>query len=160
MYKNEAYTKRATYKYLDAVERSTEGNEWVIDTQDVVIAGKVQYASEVWKKTDPPMDSILRIQFYILENTQSFYGKGGKGRAGGIKKTYVPAVPCKNLYGAKMIRGEKEFEEKIAYELNRGWVCPGIDKFELKADPFNMVNKNGTALMMIVNSCTEAVKND
>ena len=41
MYKNEAYTKRATYKYLDAVERSTEGNEWVIDTQDVVIAGKL-----------------------------------------------------------------------------------------------------------------------
>ena len=56
--------------------------------------------------------------------------------------------------------GGSEFDDRIAYELNKNWVCPGVDEFELKADPFNILNKNGTALMMIVNSCTEALKND
>ena len=77
-----------------------------------------------------------------------------------IKRTYVPTALCKDLYSDEMDPNSDHYDDIIADEFQRNFLCPNITDFQLFGDPLYLKNANGKALVVIVNSCTEAIKND
>ena len=48
----------------------------------------------------------------------------------------------------------------MAHEFDQLWICPNIKELELYGDPLFMQFSDGKSLVMIVNSCSVAKRND
>ena len=82
--------------FTDIYERVTPENAWNITSDEVTVAAKLD-ASSLYPKLNVDAETVARIQFYWLENV----GDNSFAEQNEQKRTYVPAVYCKDIYQKK-----------------------------------------------------------
>ena len=125
----EAYTTQEFYNYIDSEERANPENAWIISSDQVTIAGKLEINNGVDRAVKSEPETIARIQFYILKNEVPESGQTK------ITRTYVPAIYCTEMYSDWVDPSSSQFDQNVHHEFSASWVCPNITQIELYGDP-------------------------
>ena len=141
--------------FTDIYERVTPENAWNITSDEVTVAAKLD-SSSLYPKLDIDAETVARIQFYWLENV----GDNSFAEQNEQKRTYVPAVYCKDIYKKFMDPESSQYLQNMKDELSNDWICPNVTNYDLYGDPQFMPFQRGKSFFMIVNSCNVAKVND
>ena len=149
-----SYSVLDTTQYIDVYEREKPENAWIISSEKVTIAAKLDLVIP-FTVSSLKLDQVARIQYYWLENVED-----ESTEVITQKRTYVPAVKCNDFYSKFTDEDSSDHDWNMYDELSNGWICPEISELELYGDPFFMSTRRGRSLIMIVNSCSVAKQID
>ena len=91
--------------------------------------------------------------FYTVEQTYN----ATAGNYDISKRTWLNSTLCSELYADRMDNSTILYDSSITKEFqNSTWVCPDVESFQVNNDVWNYKEGPGSALIMVVNSCSAA----